>query len=245
MFFSCSCVCCAAAAASSACVVCSCFTIACCPFRRCFAAMTKRERGRLVKIQAKVCTCVCLCWCVSLTCTTNRKLSIKSLWFCFGLLLLVSFVYDAHFIRFVVVAFAKFVEQRRARRSRQRRQLSASAKLRKSNVFCLPLIVVVAASDFAFLTVVVVVIAVVAALTVAVCYVEWPQSFVMYARRSCWESCGGSDWGRGKVIENEREGNGRSVQCRKRPTGDWRTAARREKVQKKNSKGNNNNNCGT
>lgn len=87
------------------------------------------------------------------------------------MLLLVSFVYDAHFIRFVVVAFAKFVEQRRARRPRQRRQLSASAKLRKSNVFCLPLFVVVAASAFAFLTVVVV-IAVVAALTVAVCYVE-------------------------------------------------------------------------
>lgn len=147
--------------------------------------------------------------CVSLSCTTNRKLSIKSLWFCFALLLLVSFVYDAHFVRFVVVAFAKFVEQRRARRPRQRRQLSASAKLRKSNVFCLPLIVVVvAASAFAFLTAVVVVVIAV----VAVCYVEWPQSFVMYARRSCWESCGGSDWGRGKVTEKER-GKGEWKEC--------------------------------
>lgn len=33
----------------------------------------------------------------------------------------------------------------------------------------------------------------------------------------------------------------RGAQCRKRPTGDWRTAARREKVQKKNSTSNNNN----
>lgn len=40
---------------------------------------------------------------------------------------------------------------------------------------------------------------------------------------------------RGTDVEKEVGQRQGCAQCRKRPTGDWRTAARREKVQKKNS----------
>lgn len=58
------------------------------------------------------------------------------------------------------------------------------------------------------------------------------QLLLLLLRELRWPRQSERDWARSGA---------RGAQCRKRPTGDWRTAARREKVQKKNSKSNNNN----
>lgn len=148
-----------------------------------------------------------MCVCVSVTCTTNHELSINLL--LFSIRFRVSSLVVVSFVYELNILFCCFIHCPLAKCSTWRRsRAKEEAPTERQRLLSFPI-----------------------SLTLLLrCLLCWVTAELCHLR--CERENDGcrmeTQWGKMTGVKE-------CAQCRKRPTGDWRTAARREKVQKKNS----------